>query len=288
MIYGSYFGGLFAVRLNPETGLALREGDLGHLVARRANPKKDNLEAPEVIYNQEFKKYYLFVSYDPLMTTYNVRVGRSDKPEGPYYDFFGNDLRETTNNYPVLTHPYRFANHAGWAGTGHCGVVEDGGKFFMLHQARLSPENGMMDLHVREIFWTADGWAVVSPQRYAGIEQQKLSAGDFAGQWEIITICDEAGDRELQAGQILGGQGRLLPNEVNVSEIYTFEKSGKISGKKSGKWTFNAGNQLVITFENEKQTTLIPHTGQDWENRRKTILFTGLTEKGFSLWGKKL
>ena len=103
MHYGSFFGGLYCVELNPETGLPMLDGDRGHLVARRANYKKDNLEAPEIIYNPDLKEYYLFVSYDPLMTTYNVRVGRSDKAEGPFIDYFGKELKDTTNNFPILT-----------------------------------------------------------------------------------------------------------------------------------------------------------------------------------------
>ena len=108
MHYGSFFGGLYCVELNPETGLPVQEGDQGHLIARRATYWKDNLEAPEIIYNPELKQYYLFVSYDPLMTTYNVRVGRSDKAEGPFVDYFGVELKDTTNNFPILTAPYRF------------------------------------------------------------------------------------------------------------------------------------------------------------------------------------
>lgn len=129
------------------------EGDLGHLVARRANYRKDNLEAPEIIYNPDLKKYYLFTSYDPLMTTYNVRVSRSDAAEGPFTDYFGKAEKDTTNNFPILTAPYRFENHPGWAGTAHCGVFTDGqGNYFMAHQGRLSPQNQLMVLHVRQLF----------------------------------------------------------------------------------------------------------------------------------------
>ena len=111
MHYGSYFGGLYVMELNPETGRPFTPGDQGVLVARRADYKKDNLEAPEIIYHPGLKKYYLFTSYDPLMTTYNVRVGGSDNPEGPFLDFCGNDLRDTTNNYPVITHAYQFKRY---------------------------------------------------------------------------------------------------------------------------------------------------------------------------------
>ena len=74
------------------------------------------------------------------MTTYNVRVGRSDKAEGPFVDFSGVELKDTTNNFPILTAPYRFHNHPGWAGTAHCSVfTSDEGQYFMAHQGRLSP-----------------------------------------------------------------------------------------------------------------------------------------------------
>ncbi len=288
MVYGSYFGGLFAVQLDPETGLTLKEGDQGHSIARRANGRKDNIEAPEIIYNPEQKKYYLFVSYDPLMTTYNVRVGRSDHPRGPFYDMFGADMKEETNNYPVLAHPYRFNDHPGWAGTAHCGVVSDNGKYYMMHQGRLSPGNQMMDLHVREIFWTAGGWPVVSPQRYAGIPTQSFIPSDFAGDWEIILIRDNKYERDLFAGQIVWGEGELRKNEVNVSVPYTFTADGKITGEQEGNWSYSHNDGLRIQLGESLIKGLIPHMGQDWENQKTTVLFTGLEEHGFSVWGKRV
>lgn len=288
MVYGSYFGGLYEMQLDPETGLAMRSGDQGHCIARRADGKKDNIEAPEIVYNPELKKYYLFVSYDPLMTTYNIRVGRSEKPEGPFYDLFGKDMSEETNNYPVLTHPYRFDNHPGWAGTAHCGVVNDNGRYFLMHQGRLSPANQLMDLHVREIFWTKDGWPVVSPERYAVIPQQEFIKDDFVGEWEMILIRDSKYERQLWAGQILWGEGELHDNEVNVSIHYTFTPDGKITGEQEGRWTYSPEKGLAIRIGEEEMQGLIPHMGQDWENEMKTILFTGLDSHGFSVWGKRV
>ena len=52
MHYGSFFGGLYCVELNPETGLALNEGDLGHLVARRCQLSAKTIwKHQEIIYN---------------------------------------------------------------------------------------------------------------------------------------------------------------------------------------------------------------------------------------------
>jgi len=288
MHYGSYFGGLYAVQINPETGFALTVNDQGHFVATRANIRKDNIEAPEIIYNPTFKKYYLFTSYDPLMTTYNVRVGHADKPEGPFLDYFGNDLRDTINHYPILTHPYQFKNHVGWAGTGHCAVFEnEKGDFFMAHQSRLSPENQLMDLHVREVKWTTDGWPVVSPERYTASKQKQISKKDISGVWEIIRIQDSKTDRKLEFGQILWGENQLRKTEIDASQIVSFSGNGKMKGS-DGTWKFDSRKGLSLILKNETINNLIVFVGHDWENETETLLFTGLDKNGCSVWGKRV
>jgi arabinan endo-1,5-alpha-L-arabinosidase len=288
MLYGSFFGGLYCVELNSETGLTLKVHDQGHLIARRANYKVDNLEAPEIIYHPELKNYFLFSSYDPLMTTYNVRVGRSDKPEGPFFDFNGQNLSDTTNNFPVLTSPYRFDNHPGWAGTGHCGVLRsEDGRFFMFHQARLSPQNAMMDLHVRDVFFTPDGWPVVSPERYTGSKTRHFDDKDLVGEWEIIRILEPIRERLLEAGQVLFGEGGLKEKEYNRSIHLIFTNDGQV--EEGGKWSFSRQKQLLkLNLEGEEMDNLIIFAGHDWENEKETILFSGLDKRGRSVWGKRI
>ncbi len=290
MHYGSFFGGIYCVRLNPETGVVMQKGDLGHLVARRANYKVDNLEAPEIVYNPQLKKYFLFVSYDPLMTTYNVRVGRSDKPEGPFTDFYGKVMADTTDNFPILTTPYHFNNHPGWAGTGHCGVWrEENGRYFMFHQARLSPKNQLMVLHTREVFFTPDGWPVVSPERYAGTPLRKVFAEDLIGEWELIRVHEPIHKRPLEAGQILWGEGLLKDKEQNFSFLVSLKKNGSITGTKIGSWKFDFSKMLVdMVLNDEKIRNLVAFYGHDWENQTETVLFTGLDSSGRSIWGKRI
>lgn len=300
MHYGSFFGGLYCVELNPETGLALNEGDLGHLVARRANYRKDNLEAPEIIYHPELKQYYLFTSYDPLMTTYNVRVSRSDAAEGPFTDYFGKAVKDTTNNFPILTAPYRFENHTGWAGTAHCAVFSDGeGNYFMAHQGRLSPQNQLMVLHIRQLFFTPKGWPVASPERYAGTASRQFSKEDLVGEWEIIRVQEPAYERQLEAGQILWGEGELKEKEWNLSTRVTLVKDGTCKGQMTdnewnivqmnGKWSFlTEKHLLMVDLNSEKIENLVIFAGHDWENETETILFTGLDSRGRSVWGKRI
>lgn len=288
MHYGSYFGGLFCVELDPQTGLTREVGDLGHLVARRANYRKDNLEAPEIIYNPELEMYFLFVSYDPLMTTYNIRVGRSRSPEGPFLDYFGNNLKDTTNNFPILVAPYTFDNHPGWAGTGHCGVFDTGdGRYFMAHQGRLAPGNHQMVLHVRELFFTPDGWPVASPQRFAGDENRKITKRSIPGTWEVVRLTEPTYERQLEAGQILWGEGELNEEEWNNSFLVHFEKGGTVGDK--GSWSFNEKEQaLELRINNETISYLHTFAGQDWENQTQTLLFTGLDSSGRAVWGKRV
>ncbi len=289
MHYGSFFGGLYCVQLDAETGLTKKENDLGHLTARRANYRKDNLEAPEIVYHPGFKQYYLFGSYDPLMTTYNVRVGRSALSESGFVDYFGKELKDTINHFPILTAPYQFDNHPGWAGTAHCGVVSDNeGHYYMLHQGRLSPQNQLMVLHVRQLFFTPDGWPVVSPQRYAGTPERKFRNIDLLGEWEVIRVLEPRYERQLEAGQILWGEGELKKEEWNISTHLTLEKNGIIA-ENNGKWSFMTDKQLLkMSFGEEEITNLIIFAGQDWENEMETILFTGLDSHGRSVWGKRV
>lgn len=287
MHYGSYFGGLFCMELDPATGLAATPDDQGHLIARRANYRKDNLEAPEIIYHPALKKYYLFTSYDPLMTTYNVRVAYSDRPDGPFMDFYGNDIKDTTNNVPILTAPYQFKNHPGWAGTAHCGVVSDEkGNYFMLHQGRLSPSNQLMVLHVRQLFFTENGWPVVSPERYTGTPARHFTKEDLVGEWEIIRIAQPPLERRLEAGQILWGEGDLQEKEQAQSVMVSFDATGD-AGR--AKWSFQPKKQLLnLKMDSEEISNLIIFAGHDWENEQETILFTGLDNKGCSVWGKRI
>ena len=276
MIYGSFFGGIFAVELDRNTGLTLRDGDQGHLIAHRANYQVDNMEAPEVIYNPNTKKYYLFVSYGPLATTYNVRVCVADKPEGPYNDYLGVDPKGEVNTFPVLTAPYRFANHSGWQGMAHCTCFDDGnGNYYLASQGRLQSEPGMMDLCIRRMDFRADGWPMVSPERYAGDKDVELSASEIYGEYEVIRIADNYVEKELSGGQ----SNVLLEEETNKSKHVTLD-AGNVSEYRN--------NTFTLTHNGNKISGIKTYIGHDWENQKQTVLFSGIDNQGFSIWGKKI
>lgn len=279
MHYGSYFGGLFCVELDPATGMPVTPGDQGHLVARRADWRRGNLEAPEVIRRGKDGMYYLFQSYGDLMTDYNVRVGRSERAEGPFLDFNGINIADTTSNFPILTAPYRFDMHPGWVGTGHCGVFEDGsGNWYMAHQGRYAANPGMMVLHVRQLFFNKEGWPVVSPERYAGVRQRRFDKDDLAGDWEIIRVDDPEKSANIFT------RASFVPDGTVSARALTDDKPAS-----DGSWTFDADSQsLSLMIDGEEMTGLIVHAGHDWERSHDTVLFTGLDSAGRSIWGKRI
>lgn len=291
MIYGSYFGGLYCMELNPLTGLALIAGDQGNCVARRADGQKRIIEAPEIVYNNEQDMYYLFVSYDPLFTFYNIRVGRSKSPNGPFLDYFGNDLKDTTNNYPILTHSYQFKNHPGWSGNGHCGILKDNGKYFVMHQGRLAPDNHMMQLQCREIKWLRDGWPVFSPERYHPVKESGgFCNKDMVGTWEMIELQDITDQGKLLQGQIMAGGWKYSQKVYNLSTPL----------KMLEKQTFNKGNVFQLSSFSVNQNSIkFSHIqeqvfecelfwGWDWENKCETLLLSGILPNGHGVWGKKI
>lgn len=277
MIYGSFFGGIFAMELDKETGLAKTEGDLGKMIAHRQNWQNDNMEAPEVIYNPATKKYYLFVSYGPLFTTYNVRVSVADHPDGPYTDYFGTDVSGEVNTFPVLTAPYKFDNHAGWQGVAHNTCFSDGnGNWYSASQARPIENPGMMDLAIRKMYFRADGWPMISPERYAGDAEQNLEAAQVYGDYEIVSIQDREVAEDHADGQSKDG---LQDAEIN--------KSVKLTLSSDNVKDF-ASNTFTLVINNSEVKGVKAAVGHDWENKKTTIIITGIDNQGFAVWGKKI
>ena len=281
LYYGSAFDGIHVVRLDPATGLNATTGDRGPRIAQRGftgGAINGNIEAPEIIYNKEQNKYYLFISYDWLQTKYNVRVGRADSPAGPFLDFKGRDINLAEDHGPMILAPYQFEGHSGWQGTGHCGVFSDAnGQYYMAHQGRPGVDSYYMDLHVRKIFWTPSGWPVVSPERYAGEDNSLVAQADLAGTWEQIT---------LNYIVIPGYAAEQVTPNFQYSTALTLAADGTFNGNAANTWTY-AAPWLSLRFSNGTTAQVYVQKGRDWENKKSTIIFTGLDNSGTAVWGKK-
>lgn len=281
MYYGSAWDGIYVLKLNAATGLAQTVGDKGVRIANRGFTNgryNGNIEGPEIIYNPTLRKYYLFIAYDWLGTKYNTRVCRADHPTGPFYDFKGVDANTDVDHGPMITAPYQFMGHAGYQGISHNAVfTDDKGNYFFASQARPVVNAYFMNLHVRKIFWTQDGWPVVSPERYAWEDNSTVAREQISGEWEQIIL----------GYRVVPGYGDEQTNpDLQTATNLTIGADGTLNGDAASKWTYNAP-WLQLSWSNGFTDKVFVQKGRDWENKKETIIFSGLNNEGTAIWGKK-
>lgn len=301
LIYGSWHSGFAALEVNPSTGMPLTplakpwtvEGNsiesYGALVATRGTSSNrwQASEGPDVIYNPQTQKYYMFMAYGQLAVAYNTRVVRADRPEGPYVDMQGNSATAGKEMLPVLTAPYKFSNSNGWVGISHCGIFDDGqGNWYYTSQGRfpvdvpgINASNAIMMGHIRSILWTEDGWPIVMPERYGAVPKVAITQEELVGNWELIQMKPTA---------------KNSTNDVNAaqyeSKVITLAADGKVTSEAWGNdqtWSFDAAKN-VITIGNNK---IYIQREVDWEAspRVATIVGGGYQDNGATTnWMKKV
>lgn len=301
LIYGSWHSGFAALEVNPSTGMPLTplakpwtvEGNtiesFGKLVATRGTSSNrwQASEGPDVIYNPQTQKYYMFMAYGQLAVAYNTRVVRADRPEGPYVDMQGNSATAGKEMLPVLTAPYKFSNSNGWVGISHCGIFDDGqGNWYYTSQGRfpvdvpgINASNAIMMGHVRSILWTEDGWPIVMPERYGAVPKVAIAKEELEGNWELIQMKPTAKNST--------NDGNATQYE---SKVITLGADGKVTSEAWGNdqtWSFDAAKNM-ITIGNNK---IYIQREVDWEAspRVATIVGGGYQDNGATTnWMKKI
>lgn len=265
MVYGSFFGGMFVFRIDPATGKKLA-GSEEKLIAKRHISVEGAVEGPYIVYQPRFDQYYLFVSYDSLFKNYHIRVGRANHIEGPYLDFDGNDL--TNIELPPnevgmkVLGGYKFGEKEGWIAPGHNSVLQDGENHFIVHHARGEKDPHWHYLHVRKIVWTEDGWPLVSPERFAGEEEQPVDPKLMDGTWEYVWM-----DKN---------EHNLIASKTII--LSTTDKGG---------CEYKEGNVFELHLD-ERVCKVIVLPAWDWENWNPTLVFTGKDRQGNVVIGKKI
>lgn len=156
LVWGSHWGGLKVIEVDPKTGKPL-EGAERQSIAARPNTRSHAIEAPFVMYHEGY--YYLFVSWDACCdgadSTYKVTVGRSKSSTGPYVDQAGRKMTDGGGTV-VLESDDR------WRGPGHNGVITNEKGHWMIHHT-YDMENlrAQRILQVRPMTWSEDGWPIV-------------------------------------------------------------------------------------------------------------------------------
>ena len=157
LVYGSYFGYIRLVELDPKTGLRRQPNKPATNVAI-------NSEAAILIHRDGW--YYLLVTHGSCCqganSTYNIRMGRSRKVTGPYLDNMGVDMIEGGGKLFA-------ASRGRHIGPGHFGLLDlgDGVQKFSLHYEADLDRGGISVLDIRPLLWR-DGWPVAGDNLVAG------------------------------------------------------------------------------------------------------------------------
>jgi arabinan endo-1,5-alpha-L-arabinosidase len=151
MSFGSFWSGIKLVELDPKTGQRLAGDSAIHSLA-----KYESIEAPYICYHDNF--YYLFVNWGRCCrgtnSTYNIRVGRSQKITGPYLDKEKKDMLEGGGAL-LLDSDGEFI------GPGHAGILHEGTKDWLSFHFYDATRRGMSTFAIRPLAWEKDGWPTI-------------------------------------------------------------------------------------------------------------------------------
>jgi arabinan endo-1,5-alpha-L-arabinosidase len=146
--YGTYFGFIRLVELDPKTGKRV-EGNQPINIAI-------DCEATDLVYRDGW--YYLLGTHgtccDGANSTYNIVVGRSRKVTGPYLDNVGRDMLKGGGKMVV-------AASERLLGPGHFGraILADGVEKMSCHYEADLGQSGRSVLGIRPLLWK-NGWPV--------------------------------------------------------------------------------------------------------------------------------
>jgi arabinan endo-1,5-alpha-L-arabinosidase len=159
LAFGSFWSGIKMVRLDPSTGKPAegRPKVISLATRPRGEPLRGAVEAPFMYRHGRF--HYLFVSFDfccrGVNSTYNIRVGRSEKVTGPYVDRDGKPMLDGGGTLLL-------EGEGRWKGPGHNAVFRNGREEWLVYHAYDAEDNGASKLQIRRLEWDKDGWPRVA------------------------------------------------------------------------------------------------------------------------------
>jgi arabinan endo-1,5-alpha-L-arabinosidase len=230
LIYGSYFGYIRLVELDPKSGKRLNPNEKPRNIAI-------NSEASIMIYHDGW--YYLLVTHGSCCrgadSGYNIRVGRARKVTGPFLDNIGIDMIQGGGKF--------FVGSSGRViGPGHFGQFDlgDGVQRFSLHYEADLDLGGASVLDIRPLLWK-DGWPVAGENLKGGTYQiESLRTGTVL---ELAVEGFPVGGRPVRRGPppagpggggppgtgggIFAGTGKPIPTQ-DVAEVSTKWPVGNI------------------------------------------------------------
>ncbi|MFW5749680.1 MAG: family 43 glycosylhydrolase [Halanaerobium sp.] len=279
MSYGSYSGGIYILEMDPETGMPLEEESYGKKVA---GGDHSAMEGSYVLYHPESDYYYFMVSFGTLAADggYNIRVARSENPNGPFIDQDGDNMvdarprvgKDHSDFGARLIGNFWFEkSEIGYLSPGHNSALYDKelDKSFVLMHSRFPGQGERHNVRVHQILINDQGWPLIMPHRYMGETQaEDYNQSEIAGDYQLIN------------------HGSSVNDSVNQSEEIRLSQSGEISGAVEGSWEQKNGNSILLTIDGTEYLgeLLVQY---DEGLKKDVMTFSALSDKGISIWGSQ-
>ena len=272
MSYGSWSGGIFLLRLDKNNGLRDYtytypyevNGKAATSTAASANTTSDPYfgkkiaggyyVSGEASYVEKIgSHYFLFMSYGGLVSTggYQMRVFRSDNPEGPYVDCNGTSAvfnrylmnysaTAVDNRGVLLFGGYKWDPMSGAEiAQGHNSAFTDKeGRSFVVYHSRFTNKGEGHEVRVHQLFLNDEGWIMAAPFEFDG---ETITNNDIATKASIADT-EIAGDYQFlrhEYGQ--NTEAKAYETPVNIR----LNADGTISGAENGKWERTAGTDYI-------------------------------------------
>ena len=318
MSYGSWSGGIWMLELDEETGL--RDYDVDYELVGEGNGitvdpyfgKKiagGYYASGEASYIEYIGGYYfLFVTNGGLAAGgvandynnggYQMRVFRSEKPDGSYVDANGNEAilpryllnfgaSENDGNRGVNI----FGAYGEWGNQtrknysersqGHNSIIAaEDGRTYLVYHTRFQNRGEGHEVRVHQVFQNEEGWLVAAPFEYTG---EEVKSADIANSQQIATGQIAGGYKLLIHNYKLDHTKKALSKPVEIS----LNADGTITGDNSGQWTIQEGKSYInITLGNTLyQGVMVEQTMEPSDD--KVVAFTAMAKNGVSIWGYK-
>jgi arabinan endo-1,5-alpha-L-arabinosidase len=229
--YGTYFGFIRLVELDPKTGKRV-EGNKALNIAI-------DCEATDLIYRDGW--YYLLGTHgtccDGANSTYNIVVGRSRKVTGPYIDNMGRDM---------LTGGGKMVVAAGGRviGPGHFGLLDlgDGVQKMSCHYEADLDQSGRSVLGIRPLLWK-NGWPVAGDNFKEGTYEIESERRGYALELVVDFVRMAGGMRGF--GRNTDEPVKPVPSQELADVIGTWP-TGNI-GVRIGDYMFRPHQKWTIT-----------------------------------------
>ena len=315
MSYGSWSGGIWMLELDENTGL--RDYDVNYELTGSGQSitvdpyfgKKiagGYYVSGEASYIEHIGDYYfLFMSYGGLAAGgnandynnggYQMRVFRSDKPDGPYKDMDGNEA--VYNSYQLNFGPNANTNRGinifgaykdwgnqakgnnGERSQGHNSIIAaEDGRTYLVYHTRFQNRQESHEVRVHQVFMSKNGWLVAAPFEYTG---------------EQVTTADIATTQQIANDQIPGDYKLLIhkykldhTKKEAVSPVdIQLNADGTISGSQAGTWKTEDGTSYVIIKlgSTTYYGVFVEQTLEPTDD--KAVAFTAVTKNGQTIWG---